>query len=90
MMNSLTVNLHLLMASFYRPSGERTQILIEDKVFPSDSYAVRSQAVWHGLDPDQTVVRLRPRDGEDGLRSEDVVDFLGEHGGRIALVLLGR
>ena len=62
MMNSLTVNLHLLMASFYRPSGERTQILIEDKAFPSDSYAVRSQAVWHGLDPDQTVVRLRPRD----------------------------
>ena len=89
MMNSLTVNLHLLMASFYRPTGERTQILIEDKAFPSDSYAVRSQAAWHGLDPDRTVVRLRPRDGEDGLRSEDVVDFLGEHGERIALVLLG-
>ena len=89
MMNSLTVNLHLMMASFYRPSGERTLILIEDMAFPSDSYAVRSQAVWHGLDPDRTVIRLRPREGEDGLRSEDVVDFLGVQGDRIALVLLG-
>ena len=61
-MNSLTVNLHLLMVSFYRPSGARTQIVVEDTTFPSDSYAVRSQAAFHGLDPDDTVVRLRPRD----------------------------
>jgi kynureninase len=89
MMNSLTVNLHLLMASFYRPEGDRTRIVIEDTTFPSDSYAVRSQAAWHGLDPDKTVVRLKPREGEDNLRSEDVVSFLEEQGSTVALVLLG-
>ncbi|HEX7743686.1 MAG TPA: kynureninase [Micromonosporaceae bacterium] len=88
-MNSLTVNLHLLMVSFYRPSGSRTRILVEDTAFPSDSYAVRSQARFHGLDPDETVVRLRPRPGEDTLRTEDVVGYLRAEGERIALVLLG-
>jgi kynureninase len=79
-MNSLTVNLHLLMVSFYRPAGRRTRIVIEDTAFPSDSYAVRSQARLHGLDPDETVVRLRP---------EDVVDHLRADGDQVALVLLG-
>ena len=88
-MNSLTVNLHLLMVSFYRPAGERTRILIEDSAFPSDSYAVRSQARFHGLDPDDTVVRLTPRAGEDTLRTEDVTDYLAAEGDRVALVLLG-
>lgn len=88
-MNSLTVNLHLLMVSFYRPAGERTRIVIEDSTFPSDSYAVRSQARFHGLDPDTTVVRLRPRPGEDTLRTEDVVGFLARDGHTIALVMLG-
>ncbi|TYB96535.1 kynureninase [Micromonospora sp. WP24] len=88
-MNSLTVNLHLLMVSFYRPSGRRTRIVIEDSAFPSDSYAVRSQARFHGLDPDETVVRLRPRPGEETLRTEDVTDYLAAEGDRVALVLLG-
>ncbi len=88
-MNSLTVNLHLLMVSFYRPAGERTRIVIEDHAFSSDSYAVRSQARFHGLDPDTTVVRLAPRPGEDVLRTEDVVDYLRREGSRVALVLLG-
>lgn len=88
-MNSLTVNLHLMMATFYRPAGERTRIVIEDHAFSSDSYAVRSQAVHHGLDPDETVVRLRPRPGEDCLRTEDIVDYLAREGHRVALVLLG-
>ncbi|WP_346538614.1 kynureninase [Micromonospora sp. DPT] len=88
-MNSLTVNLHLLMVSFYRPTGERTRIVIEDSAFPSDSYAVRSQARFHGLDPDATVVRLTPRAGEDTLRTEDVTDYLAAEGDRVALVLLG-
>jgi kynureninase len=88
-MNSLTVNLHLLMVSFYRPRGERNRIVIEDSAFPSDSYAVRSQARFHGFDPDETVVRLQPRPGEDTLRTEDVVDYLGADGGQVALVLLG-
>ncbi|WP_240956543.1 kynureninase [Micromonospora sp. HNM0581] len=88
-MNSLTVNLHLLMVSFYRPTGERTRIVIEDSAFPSDSYAVRSQARYHGLDPDTTVVRLAPRPGEDNLRTEDVTAYLAAEGHTVALVLLG-
>ena len=63
-MNSLTVNLHLMMVSFYRPTPQRHAIVIEDSAFPSDSYAVRSQAAFHGYDPDTAVIRLRPRDGE--------------------------
>ncbi|MBK1782721.1 kynureninase [Prauserella cavernicola] len=80
-MNSLTVDLHLLMVSFYRPRGRRTRIVIEDAAFPSDSYAVRSQARFHGLDPDTTVVR--PGSGEE------VLDLLAREGDTIALVLLG-
>ena len=88
-MNTLTVNLHLMMASFYRPSAERYRIVIEDSAFPSDSYAVASQARHHGFDPEAAIVRLEPRDGEDTLRTEDVVDLLEEQGDSIALVLLG-
>ncbi|MGH8827640.1 MAG: kynureninase [Jiangellaceae bacterium] len=88
-MNSLTVNLHLLMVSFYRPAGGRTGIVIEDSTFPSDSYAVRSQARFHGLDPDTTVVRLRPRAGEDTLRTQDVVEYLERDGHTVALVMIG-
>ncbi|MEU4245094.1 kynureninase [Actinoplanes sp. NPDC026619] len=88
-MNSLTVDLHLLMVSFYRPAGRRTRIVIEDAAFPSDSYAVRSQARLHGLDPDSTVVRLHPRPGEDTLRTEDVLAFLAAEGDTVALVLFG-
>lgn len=88
-MNSLTVNLHLLMVSFYRPTPGRDRILIEDAAFPSDSYAVRSQARHHGLDPDEVVVRLRPRPGEETLRTEDVLDYLAREGHRVALVLFG-
>lgn len=89
MMNTLTVNLHLMMVSFYRPTAERYAIVIEDSAFPSDSYAVRSQAALHGFDPDVAVIRLRPREGENNLRSEDVVEYLNEHGAKVALVLLG-
>ncbi|MGB2570272.1 kynureninase [Micromonospora citrea] len=88
-MNSLTVNLHLLMVSFYRPVGRRSRIVVEDAAFPSDSYAVRSQARFHGLDPDTAVVRLKPRPGEETLRTEDVTDFLAAEGDTVALVLLG-
>ena len=88
-MNSLTVNLHLLMVSFYRPAGRRTKIVIEDTCFPSDSYAVRSQVRFHGFDPDEAVVRLRPRPGEDCLRANDVVGYLAREGDSLALVLLG-
>ena len=87
-MNSLTVNLHLLMVSFYRPTAERYRIAIEDAAFPSDSYAVRSQARFHGYDPDDAIVRFRPRDGEDTLRTDDIVERLAESDD-IAVVLLG-
>jgi kynureninase len=89
MMNSLTVNLHLMMVSFYRPTQQRRAVLVEDSTFPSDSYAVRSQVAFHGYDPDVDVVRLKPREGENVLRSEDVVGYLDKHGASAALVLLG-
>jgi kynureninase len=88
-MNSLTVNLHLLMASFYRPTAERHRIVIEDYCFSSDSYAVRSHAAFRGFDPDESVLRLKPRPGEDTLRTEDVLETLRAAGDSIALVLLG-
>ncbi len=88
-MNSLTVNLHLLMVSFYRPTPQRHAVVIEDSAFPSDSYAVASQVTFHGYDPDEAVIRLKPRPGEAVLRTEDVVEFLREDGDTVALVLLG-
>ncbi len=92
-MNSLTVNLHLLMISFYRPTRERFKILIEDAAFPSDSYAVQSQADFHahsaGFDPGTAIIRLRPREGEHTLRTEDVLSVIDREAGSIALVMLG-
>ncbi|HYF14712.1 MAG TPA: kynureninase [Phycisphaerales bacterium] len=92
-MNSLTVNLHLLMASFYRPTRERFKIVIEDTAFPSDSYAVASQAAWHarhaGFDASRAIVRLAPREGEGTLRTEDIVAAIEREGPSIALVMLG-
>ncbi|MCC6322001.1 MAG: kynureninase [Phycisphaerales bacterium] len=88
MMNSLTVNLHLMMATFYRPTPDRYRIVIEDAAFPSDSYAVWSQAHWHGLDPSDAVVRLKPRHGEHALRTDDILETLERHGETIALVML--
>lgn len=89
MMNSLTVNLHLLMVSFYRPTRDRFKIVIEDSAFPSDSYAVASQAAFHGHAPRDAIVRLKPREGESALRTEDVESFLEREGRSVALVLLG-
>jgi kynureninase len=88
-MNTLTVNLHLLMSTFYRPTPERCRIVIEDAAFPSDSHAVASQVRQHGFDPDAAVVRLRPREGEVALRTEDIVAELERQRGGVALVLLG-
>lgn len=87
-MNSLTINLHLLMASFFRPAGERRMILIEQGAFPSDRYAVVSQLGWHGLDPRESLVQVAPRAGEQLLRHEDIVAGIERVGPRLALVLL--
>ncbi|HSP19033.1 MAG TPA: kynureninase, partial [Myxococcaceae bacterium] len=88
-MNTLTVNLHLLMVSFYRPTGGRTRILYEGSAFPSDRYALASQVRFHGLDPAEALVPLVPRRGEHVLRPEDVLDAIGREGERLALVLMG-
>lgn len=89
LMGSLTNNLHLLMASFYRPTPQRYRIMIEDYAFPSDSYAVAGQAQLHGLDPGDAVLRVRPRPGEDTIRTEDVLDLLQREGDSVAVVMLG-
>ncbi len=88
-MNSLTVNVHLLMVSFYRPAGERTKIVIEKGAFPSDRYAVVSQIRFHGLDPETTLIELEPREGETTLRTEDIVRTIEREGPTIALIWLG-
>lgn len=88
-MGSLTANLHFLMASFYRPSSTRFKILCEGSSFPSDFYALDSQAKWHGFNPKEAVVELHPRSGEHVLRTEDVVQRIHELGSELALVLLG-
>jgi len=87
-MNTLTVNLHLLLVSFYRPAGERTALLIERHAFPSDRYAAESQVRFHGLDPARDLIELAPRDGENCLRTDDVVAAIERDGPRIATVLL--
>jgi kynureninase len=87
-MNSLTVNLHLMMASFYRPTRERHKILIERGAFPSDQYAVKSQIRFHGFSED-SLIELTPREGEFCMRDEDVESLIEREGGSIALILLG-
>jgi kynureninase len=87
-MNSLTINLHLFMASFYRPVRERSVVLIEQGAFPSDRYAVMSQLGWHGLDAATSFVQVAPRAGEQLLRHEDLIAEIERLGSRLALVLL--
>ena len=104
-MNSLTVNLHLMMVSFYRPSGRRKKIVIEQAAFPSDQYAVESQIRFHVMSPgfsrrvaDQEapeggtqnlLIELAPREGESTLRTDDIIETIERHGDEIALVMLG-
>ncbi|MGB5321002.1 kynureninase [Lutimonas sp.] len=88
-MNSLTVNLHLMMVSFYRPEQGRYKILIEKNAFPSDQYAVKSQLEFHGYDPKDGLLELEPRAGEDILRTEDILDLIKAKGNEIALIMIG-
>ncbi len=88
-MNGLTTNLHLLLVSFYRPAGKRVRILCEERPFPSDTYAFHSQVEFHGLDPKDTVVSMKPRAGEHTPRTEDIVKRIGELGDELALVCFG-
>ena len=86
-MNSLTVNLHLMMATFYRPTKARFKILMEEPAFPSDTYAVKSQIVHHGFDPKQALVLARPREGEFTVRQGEIEALLEKEGEQVALVL---
>ena len=86
-MNSLTVNLHLMLASFYRPEGARRAILIEAGAFPSDRYAVATHLQWHGLDPLECLIELAPRGHEDLIAEESIENLLAQRGEEVALVL---
>lgn len=87
MMNQLTVNLHLLMVSFYRPTKQRYKILCEAKAFPSDQYAVQSQAKFHGFDPDDAIIEVHPREGEYAIRYEDIFTAIEDNKDQLALVM---
>lgn len=88
-MNSLTVNLHLMMVSFYRPTPQRHKLVVEAAAFPSDQYAFASQIRFHGFDPATSLIELTPRPGEASIRPEDIATLLESQGPAIALVLLG-
>jgi kynureninase len=88
-MNALTVNLHLLMVSFYRPEGKRFKILCEAKAFPSDQYAIESQVRFHGHVPEEAIIEVAPRAGEHLIRHEDVLEAIEANKDSIALVMMG-
>ena len=88
-MNTLTVNLHLMLVSFYRPTKNRHKIIIEADAFPSDIYAVESQIKYHGLSPDTSLIKLKPRVGESAIRTEDIEEIIRSQGEDIALIMLG-
>ena len=86
-MNSLTVNLHLMMATFYRPTKSRFKILMEEPAFPSDTYAVKTQIAHHGLNPNDALILARPRKGEFTIQTEDIVDLIEKHADQLAVVM---
>ncbi|XP_075789430.1 kynureninase isoform X5 [Pelodiscus sinensis] len=88
LMNGLTVNLHLQMLSFFNPSPSRYKILLEAKAFPSDHYAVESQLQLHRLDVEKCMLMIQPREGEETLRTEDILDIIEKEGDSIAVILL--
>ncbi len=88
-MNTLTVNLHLLMTSFYRPTSKRFKIICEEKAFPSDQYMLASQVRFHGYDPKEVIVALKKREGEYNFRTEDILNTIETVGDEAALLLIG-
>jgi kynureninase len=88
-MNALTVNLHLLLLSFYHPTRSRYKLIMEAGAFPSDQYAVETQVKWHGYDPKEAIIEIRPRPEEKTLREEDILAVIDQHKDHLAIVLLG-
>jgi len=88
-MNTLTVNLHLMMVSFYRPTEKRFKIICEEKAFPSDQYMIQSQVRFHGFNPHEAIVEVKRRPGEHNIRHEDIIAKIEEVGDQLALVLIG-
>jgi kynureninase len=88
-MNQLTVNLHLMMVSFYQPDGKRNKIICEAKAFPSDQYMMETHVKYHGLDPDTTIIEVKPRESEQVINNEDIIDAIERHKDELALVLWG-
>jgi kynureninase len=88
-MGSLSTNVHLLMVSFYRPEGKRTKIICEAKAFPSDQYILETQVRHHGLNPDDTIIEISPREGEELIHEEDILKAIKETGDELALVMIG-
>lgn len=86
-MNSLTTNLHLLMVSFYRPTKKRYKIITEAGAFPSDQYALESQVRFHGFQPDEAIVEIQPRAGEEAIRTEDILKAIDDNADQVALVM---
>src|SRR5947207_2793947 len=87
-MNSLTVNLYIMMATFYRPTNSRFKIFIEDLAFPSDTYAIKTQIAHHVLDPKDAVILARARQGEFTVHPEDIVDLIEKHSDQLAVVMV--
>src|SRR3989338_110359 len=88
-MNSLTVNLHLMMVTFYRPTKKRHKILMEGGAFPSDHYAVTSQIRYHGYNPASSLIELFPSGDAQTIKTEEILDVVERHGDEIALIMLG-
>jgi kynureninase len=88
-MNSLTVNLHLMLATFYRPTKSRFKILMEEPAFPSDTYAIKTQMIHHGLDPKDVLVLARPRKSEFIIRTEDMINLIEKHADDLTVVMVG-
>ena len=88
-MNALTVNIHLLLISFYQPTRARNKIMIEKGAFPSDQYAVESQIKLHGFDPKECLIELSPRDGEKTLRTEDILQTIEKTDDKLSTIIMG-
>ena len=86
-MNSLTVNLHLMMATFYRPTKSRFKILMEEPAFPSDTYAIKTQIAHHGLNPMEALILARPREDEFTIQTQDIVHLIEKHADQLAVVM---